>query len=94
VRHHILATPLGNRYSPAMTHYGMEIYNNNIIMPYIYTNPVVQYMNYLPFGNSFDPLCGNYFSRVEQENFPLNSSPAFSQPMTMQQVMPMNNLYS
>jgi hypothetical protein len=51
-------------------------------------------MNYLPVGNSFDSSCGNYFSRVEQENFPLNSSVAFSQPMTMQQVMPMNNLYS
>jgi hypothetical protein len=38
VRQHILVTPLGNRYSPAMTHYGMEIYNNNIIMPSIYTN--------------------------------------------------------
>jgi hypothetical protein len=90
---HILVTPLGNRYSPTMTHYGMEIYNNNIIMPSVYTNPEVRYMNYLPVGNSFDPSCKNYFSRVEQENFLLNSSVAFSQPMTMQQVMSMNDLY-
>jgi hypothetical protein len=90
---HILATPLGNRYSPVMTHYGIEIYNNNIIMPSIYTNPEVRCTNYLPVGNSCDPSCGNYFSRVEQENFSLNSSIAFSQPMTMQQVMPMNDLY-
>jgi hypothetical protein len=90
---HILATPLGNRSSPAMTHYGMEIYNNNIIMPSIYTNPEVRYTNYLLVGNSFSPSCGNCISRVEQENFPLNSSAAFSQPTTMQQVMPMNDLY-
>jgi hypothetical protein len=50
-------------------------------------------MNYLPVGNSFDPSYGNYFIRVEQENFPINSSKAFSQPMTMQQVMSMNDLY-
>jgi hypothetical protein len=50
-------------------------------------------MNYLPVGNSFDPSCGNYFGRVEQKKFPLNSSTAFSQPATMQQVMPMNDLY-
>jgi hypothetical protein len=47
----------------------------------------------LPVGNSFDSSCGNYFGRVVQENFPLNSSAAFSQPTTMQQVMPMNDLY-
>jgi hypothetical protein len=90
---YILVTPLGNRYSPAMTHYGMEIYNNNIIMLSVYTNPEVRYMNYLSVGNSFDPSCKNYFSRVEQENFLLNSSIVFSQPMAMQQVMPMNDLY-
>jgi hypothetical protein len=50
-------------------------------------------MNYLPVGNSFDPSCGNYFVSVEQEKFPLNSSAAFLQPTTMQQVMPMNDLY-
>jgi hypothetical protein len=70
----------------------MEIYNNNI-MPTIYTNPEVRYMNYLPISNSFDPSCGNYFGRVEQEKFPLSSSAAFSQPVAMQQVMPMNDLY-
>jgi hypothetical protein len=89
---HILATPLGNRSSPAMAHYGMEIYNKNI-MPSIYTNPVVRYMNYLPIGNSFDPSCENYFGRVEQEKFPLSSSAMFSQPTTMQQVIPMNDSY-
>jgi hypothetical protein len=48
VRQYILATPLGNRSSPAMTHYGIEIYNNNnTIMPSIYANPVVRYTNYL-----------------------------------------------
>jgi hypothetical protein len=70
----------------------MEIYNNNI-MPSIYTNPDVWYMSYLPVGNSSDPSCGNYFGRVEQEKFPLNSSAVFSQPVAMRQVMPMNNLY-
>jgi hypothetical protein len=90
---HILVTLLGNGSSPSMTHYGMEIYNNNIIMPSTYTNPEVRYMNYLPIGNSFDPSCGNYFSRVEQENFPLNSLAAFSQSTTIQQVMSMNDLY-
>jgi hypothetical protein len=89
---HILATPLGNRSSPAMAHYGMEIYNNNI-MPSIYTNSEVRYTNYLPVGNSFDPSCGNYFGRVEQEKFPLNSSVAFSQPVAMHQVTSMDNLY-
>jgi hypothetical protein len=43
VRQHILMTPLGNRSSPAMAHYGMWIYNDNIIMPSIYANPEVQY---------------------------------------------------
>jgi hypothetical protein len=37
---HILVTPLMNQSCPAMAHYGMEIYNNNI-MPSIYTNPEV-----------------------------------------------------
>jgi hypothetical protein len=76
-----------------MAHYGMEIYNNNIIMPSIYTNPEVRYMNYLSVDNSFDPSYGNYFGRVEQEIFPLNSSATFSQRTTMQQVMSMNDLY-
>jgi hypothetical protein len=85
-------TPLGNRSSPAMTHYGMKIYNNNIIMSSIYTNPEVRYTNYLSIGNFFDLSCRNYFGRVEKK-FPLSSSAAFSQPMTIQQVMPMNDLY-
>jgi hypothetical protein len=89
---HILVTPLGNGSSLAMTHYGMEIYNNNI-MPSIYTNPEVRYTNYLFVGNSFDPSCGNYFGRVEQEKIPLNSSAAFSQPTAMQQAMLMNDLH-
>jgi hypothetical protein len=50
-------------------------------------------MNYLHVGNPFDPSFGNCFSRVEQENFPLNLSVAFSQPMTMQLLMLMNDLY-
>jgi hypothetical protein len=50
-------------------------------------------MNYLAVGNSFDPSYENYFGRVEPENFSLNSSAALAQPMTMQQVMPMNDLY-
>jgi hypothetical protein len=89
---HILVTPPGNQSSSVVAHYGMEVYNN-IIMPSIYTNPEVRYMNYLPVGNSFDPSCGNYFGRVETEIFPLNSSAALAQPMTMQQVIPMNDLY-
>jgi hypothetical protein len=88
-----LETPLGNQSSPAMTHYGMEIYNNNIIMPSIYTNLEVRYKNYFPVDNSFDPSCEKYFGRIEQENFPFNSSTTFSQPAAMQQVMPMNDLY-
>jgi hypothetical protein len=75
-----------------MAHYGMEIYNNNI-MSSIYTNPQVRYTNYLPVGNSFGPSCGNYFDRVEQEKFPLNSSAVFSQLAAMSQVMQMNDLY-
>jgi hypothetical protein len=50
-------------------------------------------MNYFPIHNSFDPLCGNYFGRAEPENFCLNSSAALSKPMTIQQVMLMNDLY-
>jgi hypothetical protein len=50
-------------------------------------------MNYLHVDNSLDPSCGNYFGRIEQENFPLSSSIVFSQPMTMQQVTLMNDLY-
>jgi hypothetical protein len=90
---HILVTPLGNQFSPIMAHYGLEIYNNNIIMPSIYTNPEIRYMNYLSVDNYFDPSCVNYFGRVQQENFPLDLSVTFSQPMTMQQVMLMNDLY-
>jgi hypothetical protein len=71
----------------------MVIYNNNTIMPSIYTNTEVRYTYYLPVGSYFDPLCVNYFGRVEQENFSLNSSATFSQPTTMQQVMSMNDLY-
>jgi hypothetical protein len=88
-----LVTPLGNRSYLALAHYGIEIYNDNIIMPSVDTNPEVRYTNLFPVGISFDPSCGNYFSRVEQENFPLNSSAVFSQPMTMQQVMALNDLY-
>jgi hypothetical protein len=66
---YIFVTPLGNRSSPAMAHYGMEIYSNNS-MPSIYTNPKVWYTNYLPIGNSFDPSCENYFGRVDQEKIP------------------------
>jgi hypothetical protein len=47
VRQHILMTLLGNRSSPTMAHYGMEIYNNNTIMTSIYVNPEVRYINYL-----------------------------------------------
>jgi hypothetical protein len=77
-------TLLGNQSSPAMAHYGMEIYNNNIIMQSIYTILEVRYVNFLPVGNPFDPSCGNYFGRLEQEKFPLDSSTAFSQPAAMQ----------
>jgi hypothetical protein len=73
-----LVTPLGNRSYLALAHYGIEIYNDNIIMPSVDTNPEVRYTNLFPVGISFDPSCGNYFSRVEQENFPLNSSAVFS----------------
>jgi hypothetical protein len=45
---YILATPLGNRSSPTMAHYGMGIYNNNIIMPSFYANLEVRCTNYLP----------------------------------------------
>jgi hypothetical protein len=45
---YILVTPMGNRSSLTMVHYGMRIYNNNTIMPSIYTNPEVRYANYLP----------------------------------------------
>jgi hypothetical protein len=55
-----LVTLLGNQSSPAMIHYGMEVYNN-IIMPSIYTNPELRHTNYLPDDNSFDPSCGKYF---------------------------------
>jgi hypothetical protein len=41
VRQHIFVTPLGNRSSPAMNHYGMGIYKNNAIMPSFYANPEV-----------------------------------------------------
>jgi hypothetical protein len=54
VHQHILATLLGNRSSPAMAHYGMEIYNNNTIMPSIYINPEVGYANYLPTHQAYN----------------------------------------
>jgi hypothetical protein len=54
VHQHILVTLLGNRSSLAMTHYGMEIYNNNTIMASIYANLVVQYINYLPTPPAYD----------------------------------------
>jgi hypothetical protein len=44
----------GNRSSPAMAHYGMEIYNNNTIMPSIYINPEVRYANYLPTPQAYN----------------------------------------
>jgi hypothetical protein len=47
----------------------------------------------LHVDNSFDRSCENYFGRLEQEKFSLNSLAAFSQPTTIQQVMPMNYLY-
>jgi hypothetical protein len=54
VREHILVTPLGNRSSPAMAHYGMGIYDNNTIMPSIYANPEVRYTNYLPTSHAYN----------------------------------------
>jgi hypothetical protein len=54
VHQDILATPLGNRSSPAMTHYGMGIYNNDTIMPSFHTNPKVRYANYLPTARAYD----------------------------------------
>jgi hypothetical protein len=47
-------TPLGNRSSPTMTHYGMGIYNNNVIMPSFYANPEVLYMNYLSTPQAYN----------------------------------------
>jgi hypothetical protein len=47
----------------------------------------------LPVDNYVDSSCVNYFGRVEQANFSLNSLTTFSQPTTMQQDMPMNDLY-
>jgi hypothetical protein len=54
VREHILVTPLGNRSSPAMAHYGMGIYDNNTIMPSIYANPEVRYTNYFPTSHAYN----------------------------------------
>jgi hypothetical protein len=54
VHQHILTTPLGNRSSPAMAHYGMGIYNNNAIMPSFYTNPEVWYTNYLSTPEAYN----------------------------------------
>jgi hypothetical protein len=48
---------------------------------------------YLSAKTHFDPSCVNYFGRVEQENLSLNSSAPFLHPTTMQQVMPINDLY-
>jgi hypothetical protein len=50
---HILVTPLGNRSSPGMTHYGLEIFNDSTIMPSIYANPEVRYANYLPTPQAY-----------------------------------------
>jgi hypothetical protein len=47
-RQHILTTSLGNQSSPAIAHYGMEIYNNKTIMASIYTDPEVIYTSYFP----------------------------------------------
>jgi hypothetical protein len=47
-------TLLGNRSSSAMAHYGMEIYNNNAIMPSFYTNPEVRYTNYLSTPQAYN----------------------------------------
>jgi hypothetical protein len=54
VRQHILATPLGNRSSPTVAHYGMVIYNNNTIIPSIYANLEVRYVNYLPTSQAYN----------------------------------------
>jgi hypothetical protein len=51
---YILVTPLGNQSSPAMTHYGMGIYNNNDIMPSFYANPEVRYTNYLSTAQPYN----------------------------------------
>jgi hypothetical protein len=51
---HILTTLLENRSSLTMAHYGMGIYNNNTIMPSIYTNPEVRYINYLPTPQAYN----------------------------------------
>jgi hypothetical protein len=48
VRQHILMTPMGNRSSPTMAHYGVGIYNNNAIMTSFYDNSEVRYTNYFP----------------------------------------------
>jgi hypothetical protein len=54
VRQHILVIPLGTRSSLAMAHYGMEIYNNNAIMPSFYINPEVRYANYLSTPQAYN----------------------------------------
>jgi hypothetical protein len=37
-----------------MAHYGIEIYNNNTIMPSIYDNIDVRYENYLPTPQAYN----------------------------------------
>jgi hypothetical protein len=54
LRQHILMTPLENRSSPVITHYGMRIYNNNAIMPSFYANPEVRYANYLSTPQAYN----------------------------------------
>jgi hypothetical protein len=54
VHQHILVTPLGNRSSPAMAHYGMGTYNNNTIVTSIYANQKVWYANYLPTHQAYN----------------------------------------
>jgi hypothetical protein len=51
------------------------------------------HQTYSSSDNYVDPPCVNCFGRVEQENLALNSSSPFSRPTTMQQDIPMNDLY-
>jgi hypothetical protein len=51
---HILVTPLRNRSSPSMTHYGIRVYNNNAIMPSFYVNLEVRYANYLSTPQAYN----------------------------------------
>jgi hypothetical protein len=47
-------TLLRNRSSPAMTHYGMGIYNDNTIISSIYANQEVRYTNYMPTPQAYN----------------------------------------